>query len=188
MIGRCADEGQAQCDVDAVLEGERFEGDERLVVVHCEHRVVALAGGCVKKCIGGERAGNVDAPRAELRNRRGDDFDFLAAERSLFARMRIEAADRQPRILDGEIAGKARARDLRSAHEEILGQRSGNIFQRDVDRDGHRQQALRGHQHDREGVRNAMPHGEFRQKPCVSGVREPLLYQDVLGYGCRDGG
>ena len=36
MVGRGADEGQAQRDVDAVVEGERLDRDQRLVVIHAD--------------------------------------------------------------------------------------------------------------------------------------------------------
>ena len=36
VIGRRADERQAERDVDAVVEGERLDRDQRLIVVHAD--------------------------------------------------------------------------------------------------------------------------------------------------------
>ena len=43
MVGRGAHEGKAERHVDALLEGERLERDERLVVIHADGRVVGRA-------------------------------------------------------------------------------------------------------------------------------------------------
>ena len=48
VVGRGAHERQPQGDVDAFVEGDRLQRDQRLVVIHGDHRVVgarALRGG-----------------------------------------------------------------------------------------------------------------------------------------------
>ena len=43
VVGRGAHEGQAEGDVDAVVEGDGLDRDQRLVVIHGERGVVAGA-------------------------------------------------------------------------------------------------------------------------------------------------
>ena len=61
MIGRCADEGQAERDVDALVECQRLDRDQRLVVIHADGRVVVRPRAAHERACRPERAGDVDA-------------------------------------------------------------------------------------------------------------------------------
>ena len=63
MVGRGADDRQAQRDVDAFLEMQRLQRDQRLVVIHAERRVILGARRGVEHGVGRVRAGD----RASLR-------------------------------------------------------------------------------------------------------------------------
>ena len=98
VIGRGADEGQAERDVDALVESQRLQRDQRLIVIHGDGGVVSLARA------GMETACRPDAgrsPRIALLAQRGqgrrDDGLFLVAHDAAFARMRVEARSRARR-------------------------------------------------------------------------------------------
>ena len=121
VVGRGADEGQAERDVDRLVEGERLGRDQRLVVIHAERHVVAGArrrdGTCVSA---GSGPNGVDALGAASASTAGaDDPLVLAAHRAAFAGMRVEPGDREPRLADAEaapeIGGDDRGPSRRSA-------------------------------------------------------------------------
>ena len=107
VVGRGADEGQAERDVDAFVEVERLDRDQRLVVIHAEDRVVASRAPPWNIGIGGQRAGAVDALGARAPRPPGAMIvDLLAADRAALAGMRVEAGDGKPRRGDAEALGK----------------------------------------------------------------------------------
>ena len=61
VVRRGADERQAQRDVDGVLERDRLDRDQRLVVIHADRAVIGLARGGVEHGVGRQRAAGVDA-------------------------------------------------------------------------------------------------------------------------------
>ena len=61
VIRRGADERQAERDVDGVVERQRLDRDQRLIVIHAERAVVGLARGRVEHRVGGQRPARVDA-------------------------------------------------------------------------------------------------------------------------------
>ena len=89
VIRRCANEGQAERDIHAIRESERLERDERLIVVHGENGVIALARGVVKQGIRRMRSGCVNTLSIKCLDRRRDHLDFFAAKRSIFSGVRI---------------------------------------------------------------------------------------------------
>ena len=60
VVGRGADDRQAERDVDAIVEVQRLQRDQRLVVVHAQRRVVARARRGLEHGVGGVRAGDVE--------------------------------------------------------------------------------------------------------------------------------
>ncbi len=137
MVGRGAHEGQSERHVDALLEGERLERHERLVVIHADGRVVGRAGACMEQRIGRMRPGDVEALRPRRFDRRRDDVDLLAAQASVFAGMRVEAGDGKARAPQAEIAAEIARRDLDGGEDQILGQQARDVLERDVDGDRH---------------------------------------------------
>ena len=61
VVGRGAHERQAERHVDRVVEGQRLDRDQRLVVIHAERRVVGRARRCVEHGVGRQRPARVDA-------------------------------------------------------------------------------------------------------------------------------
>ena len=110
VIGRGAHERQAERHVHRVVEGQRLDRDQRLVVIHAERDVVARARPLVEQRVGRQRPDGVDALRPQLLDRRRHDGAVLLAERAFFAGMRIEPGDRDARARDAEARGEI-ARD-----------------------------------------------------------------------------
>ena len=66
VIGRGADERQAERDIDGAVEGERLHRDQRLIVEHAERDIIAGPRLRMKKRVGGKRSEGVDAFRPQL--------------------------------------------------------------------------------------------------------------------------
>ena len=73
VIGRGAHEGQAERDVDALVEGERLDRDQALVVIHGQRDVVARPRARVEHRVGRQGADDVDPFGAQVLDRRRDD-------------------------------------------------------------------------------------------------------------------
>ena len=99
--------GRPKRDVDAAVEIDRLDRDQRLVVIHAQRRVVAAPRRGVEHRVGGERPARVDAGGAQRGDRRRDDVDVLAAERAGLAGMRVEPGDRDDRRGDRRNRGAA---------------------------------------------------------------------------------
>ena len=111
VIGRGAHERQAERHVDGVVEGERLDRDQRLVVIHAQRGVVGRARArrgtwCRRAAV---RARRCRRRRSRV-DRRRDDRGVLVAERAVLAGMRIEAGDGEARAGDAEAARQGRAR------------------------------------------------------------------------------
>ncbi len=104
MVRAGAHEGQAQGDVDAILNAQVLDGDQSLVVVH-RHDSIEL-GGMVRAAarthehrVRRERALGIDAGGTGRLHRRSDDVCLLRAEQAPLPGMRIEPGhgDARPR-------------------------------------------------------------------------------------------
>ena len=102
MIGRGADEGQAERDVDAFVEGDGLDRDQRLIVIHRKRGVIAGARPGVEHRVRRMGAARIDPERAQAFDRGADDGIVLLAQRAALAGMGIEAADRDARRRDAE--------------------------------------------------------------------------------------
>jgi len=111
VIGRGADEGKPQRDVDAAGEVDGLERNERLIVIHAEDGVVAPPRLGMKEGVGGRGTLGIEALGAKRGDGRSDDLDLLAPERTLLAGMRIERRHGEPRLGNAEIALEARCGD-----------------------------------------------------------------------------
>ena len=96
VVGAGAGKGKAEGDIHAGVEGQQFERDEALVVIHAEHAVELSAGGAMKNSIGRVRAGDI-ALGSELRDSRTDEAFFLVAEASSFTGVGIQSGHGQTR-------------------------------------------------------------------------------------------
>ena len=82
VIRRGADERQSQRDVDGILERDRLDRDQRLVVIHADRAVVGLARRGVKHRIRRQRPAGVDAFAAQRFDGGCDDVDVFACRAS----------------------------------------------------------------------------------------------------------
>ena len=99
-----ADHGQADRDVDALVEPEHLDRAVALVVVHRDDEVEVAADGAEERGVGRQRALGVDAVGRRGRDGGLDLLRLLAApEQAVLARVRVDAADRDPRRLDAAV-------------------------------------------------------------------------------------
>ena len=82
----------------AVVEGQRLDRDQRLVVIHRERSVVPAPRAGMEHGVGGKRSERLDPRVPQLRHRRGYDGVVLRAHGAVLARMGIEASDREARM------------------------------------------------------------------------------------------
>ena len=94
--------GNPERDVDGVLEGDRLDRDQRLVVIHADRAVIGLARGGVEQGVRRQRAANRDALGAQGFDGRRDDVEIFGAERAVLAGMRVEAGDDEARMGEAE--------------------------------------------------------------------------------------
>ena len=147
MIGRGAEERQAQRDVHAAVEIQRLDRDQRLVVVHADRGVVPAARGGVEHRVGGQRSAQVHAFAAQPVQHRNDHLDFLAADLAAFARMRVQPRHGQPWRGQAELRDQRRMGDADARLEQFGRERGGHLGQRDVNGRRHHAQLVRGQHH-----------------------------------------
>ena len=180
VIGRGADEGQAEGDVDAAVEIDGLERDQRLVVIHAQRRVVTLARLGMEQRVGGEGAAGGDAlrratPRPPARSVSISSRPMVPC--SPACGLRPATARRgcaMPKSRASAAAAMRPAATMRSVR-----QRAQRLAQRLVDR--HRHHAQSGaHQHHRD--RRAAQLGEIFG---VAGMRKAggveRLFLDRIG-------
>ena len=172
MIRRGANERQTQRDVDGVVECQRLDRDQRLVVIHADRAVVGFARGFVEHGVGGQRPPDFDAFAAQDFDRRRHDGLVLGAERAVFAGMRIEARYRDARPGDAEVGFEFRGHDARGGDDQVGGELRDRVAQRKMDRHGNDGQR-RGPQHHHRLRHVAAVGGQFGQKFGVAGVGKP---------------
>ena len=188
MIGGGADDRQAERDVDAFLEMERLQRDQRLVVIHAQCRVILRAGGGVEHRIGREGTGHEPSLGAQRGDRRLDDFDLLAPDHPAFTGVRIERRHREARPLDPEILLQATQRRPPARLDQRAGQHPRYLAQRHVDRHRHRPQRRSGEHHRDIRCRHAATLGdEFGLAGMGKADRVELLLADRRGYDCARG-
>ena len=187
MVRRRADERQSQRDVDGVLERDRLDRDQRLVVIHADGAVVGLAGRCVEHGIRRQGAPGVDAFRAQRLNGGCDDVDVFAAERAVFAGMRVEARYRKPRPGQAEMRPEIRDRNPCRRHDQLARELGQRLAQRKVDGDGNDGERRRPQHHHRLR-RAAAIGGKLGEKFGVAGMAESRAVQHALGDRVGDDG
>ena len=107
MIGRGAHERQAERDVDALIEGERLQRDERLVVIHADGGIVGSPRAAWNSVSAGVRAGRVES-LARAAAIAGTMMSISSRPGAVLAGMRIEPGNGQARLRQTEIAAQGR--------------------------------------------------------------------------------
>src|SRR6476659_4463061 len=98
MIRRLPDDRKAKSDIHGIFEMKRLDRDQRLVMVHAQSRVVIGTGTQVEHGIRRVRATDAPALCRKSRDCRLDDVEFLAAELTALAGVRVETRNGKPRI------------------------------------------------------------------------------------------
>ena len=112
VVGTGAGVGQTKGHVHAGVEGEEFERDQSLVVIHAEDAVEFPGHGAMENGVRRVRAGEVTLA-GELFDGGGDEVFFLLAELSVFAGVGIESGYRD--------AGRASEAALQKGVEQFPG-------------------------------------------------------------------
>ena len=107
MVRAGADDWQTECDIYRVVEVEKFERNEALVVVHREHRVVTASRGIAKDRVGYAGAfERGDAERIECFDRGLDDPFFFVAKLAVFTGVGVEPGHGDARAGDAALVEK----------------------------------------------------------------------------------
>lgn len=127
VIDAGARHGQAEGRVDGGIEGDHFDGNMPLIVVHANHRVVLFSSGRNERGIGWDRARDICTVRPSLLDRRHDrQLFFTPTEQPAFARVRIQATDQQFRLLSLD-AAQGVSSQFDHIDNPFDGQPSGNV-------------------------------------------------------------
>lgn len=97
-----ADDGEAEGEVDGLVEGEEFDGDEALVVIHGDDCVVFAFAGGEEDGVWGVGAGDVDALFAGHEDGGGDEAFFFVAELAGLGGVGIQSCDGDAGFFDVE--------------------------------------------------------------------------------------
>ena len=172
VIGRGADEGKAERDVDAVVESERLDRDQRLVVVHAERGVVgsprARRGTSCRPAAGRGRR----SPRRRSASTAGRTIASSSAPSmpsSPACGLSPATASRGSAMPKRRRGRARRSRPCVTMRSRRQGTR--HIRERDVDRDRHDPQLRPGEHHHR---RRGAPKSFRRARPgipCGRGTR-----------------
>src|SRR5262249_47378834 len=178
-----------QRDIDAAVEGERLDGNERLVVIHGHGGVIGAARLDVEERIGGVRARHHNALGGHGVDRRLDDLDLLATDAPVFAGVWVEASDGDARPGDAKVADEGRRGDPWRIGETLGCQRARYGGERNVYRGRHDLQFLSHQHHDGQGPRlSAVPQGQFGQELRVTWIRQFDAIKRALNNGIGDDG
>ena len=163
MIGRCAYNRQAQRHVHAIVEMQRLDRDQRLIVIHAQRRVIMLARQGMEHGVRCIWSADIHPFLAQRFDSRRYDVDFLASHIAAFTRMGVKARNPDTRLLDTEIAHQPLCRHQRARTDQVDGKRRRYLVQRYMDGDRHHAQRRPGQHHHRIAARYAAPFGdEFR--------------------------
>ena len=131
MVGAGAVAGEAECDVDSVVEVKQLEGDEGLVVIGGQDGVEMAEGGIAVDAIRHAGAGEAGPGEggAELLHSGGDDARLLISKGAVFTVVGVEPGHGDVR--GGFAAGAAHeiCQQGADAHELCGGEQAGHICQ-----------------------------------------------------------
>ena len=188
MVRRGPDEGKAERHVHRLVEGQSLDGDEGLIVIHAQRRIVTAPRPGVEHGVGGVGAASLQAFGAQGGDGRGDDGLVFRAQRALFPGMRVEPGDCETRAGDAEARRKIAGDDAAGLDDQLRGQRRRHGRERYVDGNGHNGEIFAPQHHHRMGSGCAGPGREGGQVFRMPRVGEARLVEDVLGDRVGDDG
>ncbi len=173
VVGRGAHERQPERDVDALIEAERLQRDQRLVVIHGDDGVIAAPRRGVKQRVGRVRPRHRQTFGTQVGDGRRDRLDLLAAHGAFLAGVRVEPSDGDARGGNAEVALQRRVGDARRLEDQRARDRLRHVGERAVHGERHDAQLVRGEHHHRPVVlAGGMPLGERGQELGVAGEGE----------------
>ena len=192
VVRRGAHVRQAGGEVDAVLEGERLEGREPLVVVHRQRGVEILEMIEAEEAVGGEGTEGEDALVGGLLDGGDDDVLLLGAEQAAVAAVRVEAEHGDARLVHHEVLLEGLVDQAQLAQDALFGDLRGDVLEGNVARDDGQAQAVADHEHQRirgaEGVLDVF--GVAREAEAferhgllVDGARDEHVHEAGLEVG-----
>ena len=145
-------------------------------------RVELAAGGADEDGVAGNRAGHVDAGRAERRDDGRDHAIVFVAHQPVLAAVRVQAGDGEPRPRDAEAGQRVRGGpDRRRQH--VGRERLRDVGQRDVHGRERHLQPLGVEEHHRPGDAGQVAEQVRVPLPRQAGQRERLLVDRRRGDG-----
>jgi hypothetical protein len=169
-------ERQPQRHVHGVAEGGELHGDQALVVVAGDHRIELALERAQEQRVRGERTADVLALVAKLGHGGREHVPLLAPEEAAFARVRVHAADRDPRARDPEL-GQRPAQQPRHAQQFHARDGVRNRAQRAVDRQQRHAQPAADEHHRDVGRARGLRQQLGMPRPRIAGRVERLLVQ-----------
>lgn len=107
MVRAGAYDGKAERDIDRIVEVEKFERDQALVVIHRNNRIESSACSIAKDGIGHAGTGKLgDLQLVEGLDRRSNDPLFFVTKLTVFTGMRVESGDSDSWAADATLLKK----------------------------------------------------------------------------------
>ena len=119
-----------------MVERERLDRDQRLVVIHRERDVVGGARDRMEHGVGRDRPAGVDAVGDQAVDGRFDDIGVFATQRAVLAGVRVEPGDGEARPGDAEAILEVARGDPPRGDDQIAIQFGRHLGERQMD--GHR--------------------------------------------------
>ena len=152
VIGRGAHERQAERDVDGVVEGQRLDRDQRLVVIHAQRGVVGLARAASWNIVSAGSGPRASMPSAMSRSIAGATIalsSLPSVPSSPACGLRPATASRGLR--DAEALGQVARHHPPGLEDQVARQPLRHLLERDMDRDRHHGHLGRPQHHHRPG-------------------------------------
>ena len=100
MVDTGAGHREAERDIHGPVEGDHFDWNVSLVVVHADDRVIPLPGLWREGSVAGNGPGHIESASLGFHNGWSDDgFLFVVPKQAMLAGVRVEPADQKPRPL-----------------------------------------------------------------------------------------
>ena len=141
MIDRRANNRQAERHVDRAPERDELHRNQSLIVITRDDHVEFAFERAHEQRVGGNRPGDVDASGAAAGDGGSDRRLFFAAEQSVFAGVRIQSGDGDPRlhlVEQRELACRQRDR----LFHETLRQKRRHVCERNMNGREHHAQLV----------------------------------------------
>ena len=119
VIRRRAHERQAKRDIDGVVEGERLDRDQGLIVVHAKSCVVGARARRMKHGVRRQWAARIDAIGFQARHRGRDHVASSIAHGAILAGMWIEPRNGEAGARDAEAAREIARHDAAGLDDEV---------------------------------------------------------------------